>query len=254
MRRLLIVLLVSLWPSAGRAAEDVSVVDLYSDAELVDGFVRTVFGNEGTFMPTPDARFVKKFAEPVRVFIDNRASIDRTRDVKQLVGVLNRSVRNLYISVVEDRTFANLIVFLVNRSAYRKTIIETLPRDYDSTFLQRQRCSGVVNYSKFHRIQHVQVYVVATETRRDFMHCVSEEITQGLGPINDDWRLKYSLYNDFAGVDSFGMFDWFILNMLYDHRIMPGMTEAEARKNLPAAIRDARERLQRLIALRRLQR
>ena len=239
IRSILIALMFFAVPEAMKAAESTEVYDLYSEAELIDGFVRTVFGSEGEILTSEGARHVKKFTEPVRVYIDNTASIDRTADVRRLVSALDRSVRNLSISVVSDRFSANLIVYLVNRSTYRRTIRATLPEGYDSDFIQSMRCSGVVNYTKLYRIQYVQVYVVATETRRDFLHCISEELTQGLGPVNDDWRLKYSLYNDFAGVDSFGMFDWFLLNMLYDRRIKPGMTVAEAKEHLPAAIRDA---------------
>ena len=74
-----------------------------------------------------------------------------------------------------------------------------------------------------------------------------EEIIQSLGPVNDDRRLKNSIFNDYSRVGSFSVFDWFILNMLYDYRVKAGMSRAQVVRVLPRVITDARNRLRVLV-------
>ncbi|MEZ5841388.1 MAG: DUF2927 domain-containing protein, partial [Hyphomicrobiales bacterium] len=175
----------------------------------------------------------------------NTASVNREREFNDFLGLVNKSVRNLTIRRVKSQKSANMVVFLVDRSNYRSTIRETLPPEYDTRFLQSNDCSAIVAASGY-KIQLAFVYIVANETARSFRHCLVEEILQSLGPVNDDWRLKYSIFNDYSSVDTFGVFDWYILNMLYDKRIRPGMSRTETRAAMPAVIADARKRLARL--------
>ena len=79
-----------------------------------------------------------------------------------------------------------------------------------------------------------------------------EEIAQSLGPVNDNDALVHSIFNDQSRISGFSVFDWFILNMLYDRRVRNGMTEREVVRVLPAVIRDARARLPRVLARRHL--
>ena len=75
-----------------------------------------------------------------------------------------------------------------------------------------------------------------------------EEIAQSLGPANDNPQLADSIFNDRSNLDVFGLFDWFILNILYDPRIRAGMTEAEVRPILPDVIATVRKRVPQAMA------
>ncbi len=58
--------------------------------------------------------------------------------------------------------------------------------------------------------------------------CIHEEIAQGLGLANDSPSARPSIFND---DDEFGRLttqDELLLRMLYDPRLTPGMSEAEA--------------------------
>ncbi|HQF31413.1 MAG TPA: DUF2927 domain-containing protein [Hyphomicrobiales bacterium] len=240
MRRLVLyVLAVLLWSTASIAAAE-RAAD-FSDDQLIDGFERTVFGSEGGGSRADKLR-VKKYAGPVKLFVVNASSTNRERTLNDFVKLVNKSVRNLSIRRVNSDKSANMVVFLVDRGNYRSIIRDTLPPNYDTRFLQSNDCSAIVAASNY-KIELAFVYIVANETARAFNHCLVEEILQSLGPVNDDWRLKYSIFNDYSGVDTFGVFDWYILNMLYDKRVRPGMSRAETRKMLPAIIADTRKRL-----------
>lgn len=222
------------------------IVDAFSDEELIHGFMWTVFGSEVLRRDRRDrdtVNRVKKFDAPVRVHAINRASIDRSASVAEFVGVLDTTVEGLRIAMVPRTEEANVVVFLVDRADYRRTIRQTLPDDIDTGFLEGNACSAVTGGRRSTGLERAFVYVVANEGRRNFRHCLVEEVSQSLGPVNDDSRLPHSIFNDDSEIAGFGVFDWFILNMLYDRRVRNGMTAAEVRRVLPAAIRDARARL-----------
>jgi len=222
------------------------VANAFTDEEIIDGFVRTVFGAEGNQSARKD--IVRKFMGPVRVAIINRAVTDRSAQVAKFIATLDKVVDNLSIRTVKKQSDANMAVFLVDRSAYTGVIRETLPEGFDTRFIESSHCSGVTGGKRDGTLESAYIYIPTTEGWRSTRHCMVEEITQSLGPVNDDWRLPNSIFNDYSDVPGFGIFDWFILNTLYDRRIKPGMTADEVRPILPKVIADARKRLKRLVA------
>ena len=59
--------------------------------------------------------------------------------------------------------------------------------------------------------------------------CVHEELTQGMGLANDSPRARPSIFNDDEEFAYLTRHDELLLKILYDPRLRPGMTEAEAR-------------------------
>jgi hypothetical protein len=58
--------------------------------------------------------------------------------------------------------------------------------------------------------------------------CFHEEIAQGLGLINDSPRARPSIFNDTKEFALLTRQDELMLRILYDARLKPGMTLAEA--------------------------
>ena len=52
----------------------------FSDAELIDGFRRTVFGSEYPSLGW-QSDIVKKFVKPVRLYVDDRSRLGRGAEV-----------------------------------------------------------------------------------------------------------------------------------------------------------------------------
>jgi len=229
----------------GLTPEDVAAT--FSDEELIDGFLRTVYGAEGS-EPGLDTTRLNKFTGPVRVWIETDAVVDRRDRVERFIRILDRVINNLDIRMAKKREDANMEIFLVNRSQYTKVIRDNLKDEIDTRFLEENHCSAVTSGTPKGVLKRATVFIAASEMWPDFRHCMVEEITQTLGPVNDDPTLVYSIYNDSSTVPGFGIFDWYILNMLYDRRVKPGMTADEVTPVLPRAIADARKRLKRLVA------
>ncbi|HUF87232.1 MAG TPA: DUF2927 domain-containing protein [Thermohalobaculum sp.] len=68
--------------------------------------------------------------------------------------------------------------------------------------------------------------------------CLHEEVVQALGLANDHPAVRPSVFNDDGEFALLTEHDELLLRMLYDHRLAPGMTAAEA---LPLTHRIARE-------------
>lgn len=71
------------------------------------------------------------------------------------------------------------------------------------------------------------------------LSCVHEEMAQAMGLPNDSPDARPSLFNDSLEFAFLTEHDEILLRMLYDPRLRPGMSIAEARPLLPAIARDA---------------
>ncbi len=59
-------------------------------------------------------------------------------------------------------------------------------------------------------------------------HCIVEELTQGLGLTNDTSIIQGSIFNDNSWRSSLHSTDEYMVSLLYDKRLIPGMTVAQA--------------------------
>ena len=84
--------------------------------------------------------------------------------------------------------------------------------------------------------------VILTVDNGDFVFfdCAYEELLQSLGPINDTSSVPWTMFNDKVSMGFFDVYDQYILNLLYDPRIRPGMTVEEVKAVLPAVLADVR--------------
>ena len=210
-----------------------------SDQQLIDAFNATVFGAEYSSWGW-HTRVVKKYVKPVRVFIDNRARRNRSRAVARFVRSLSRVIRGIEITIVNDPDEANFTIYVVDRKAYKDVVRREVYRQRAMNVPGRCLVRVVSAPSGIRRSDAV---IVSDEGEFLFKRCLVEEILQGLGPVNDNSSLKESVFNDTSKHARFTKHDRYILNMLYDRRIRPGMNQREVREVLPAVLKDARRRI-----------
>lgn len=76
-------------------------------------------------------------------------------------------------------------------------------------------------------IRRVQIYITPfpDEVRR---HCIAEELTQALGLADDSRIVRDSIFNDASARQRIAPWDALMVRILYDPRLKPGMTRAEA--------------------------
>jgi hypothetical protein len=212
----------------------------FTDAEIVDGFLKTAFGAEYHLAGRVDR--IRKYDAPVRVFADGVRRSNRKAQLAKVVADIANRVRHLDIAMADSSDGANVVVRLVRDRDLFRTI---------STFYGAQRAreirsnldpqclSGFRKNDKY-EIQHSDVILTVDNGDFIFLDCAYEELLQSLGPINDTNSIPWTMFNDSVQMGFFGVYDQYIMNILYDPRIRPGMTIAEVKALLPQVLADVR--------------
>lgn len=212
----------------------------FTDAQIIDGFMKTAFGAEYHLAGRIDR--IRKYQMPVRVFVEGAVRADRKAQIVKVIADIGQRVQNLDIAISETRDAANTIITLVRERDLQKTIIafygEDRAREIRSN-LDPQCLSGF-RKNEAYEIQRSDVILTVDDGDFVFLDCAYEEILQSLGPINDTDTVSWTMFNDDVSMGFFDIFDQYILNILYDPRIKAGMTVQDVREVLPAILPDVR--------------
>ena len=205
----------------------------FTNEEIKDGFFKIAFGAELQIGPRADR--IRKFDEPVRIFVINRGAPDRRANVAAITADIRAHVDHLDIAITDDRKTANVVVTLVHKRDLQRTIRSIFgagPATRIQRSLNPQCLSGFAKDRRY-RIQRAEVILPVDAGEFMFHDCAYEELLQSLGPINDDSSVPWTMFNDDVQMGFFDVYDQFLLNLLYDPRVRPGMTREEVGKLLP---------------------
>jgi hypothetical protein len=212
----------------------------FTDAQIFDGFFRTTFGAELRIAGRVDG--IRKYVVPVRVFVENRARPDRSAQAAAVVADIKARVQHLDIAVTAERHSANVELRLLNERdlapALRTAFGKERARKIQAS-LEPQCLSGFRKDAEL-RIVHSDVFVVADRGDFVFYDCIYEELLQSLGPINDTDKVPWTMFNDAVQMGFFGVYDQYILNILYHPRVRPGMSREQVRALLPEIMPEVR--------------
>jgi hypothetical protein len=233
--------------AAPSAAEDAEIAHrrsiertTFTDAEIIDGFFKVTFGAE--FHVAGGVDRIRKYDGPVRVYVDNRAQPDRSPQVNAAVADIRARIRDLDIAMTAKREDAQIVVSLV-RDRDLALAIRTLYGIDRARRIQRSlepQCLSGFRKDENSRILRSDVLIVADAGDFVFYDCIYEELLQSLGPINDDTTVPWTMFNDEVQMGFFDRYDQYLLNILYDPRIKPGMTRAQVEALLPAILPQVR--------------
>ena len=215
----------------------------FTDAEIVDGFLKTTFGAEYQLAGKVDR--IRKFQKPVRVFITGVNRPDRNQQIEAVTADIGQHIDHLDIAVTPNREEANLIVQLVRdrdldrsiRKSYGTTTARKIRKSLDPQCL-----SGFRKNDKY-EIEHAEVILTVDSGDFVFLDCAYEEMLQSLGPINDTGSVPWTMFNDAVSMGFFDTYDRYLLNILYDPRVKAGMSVDQVRPLLPAILKDIRAKV-----------
>ena len=208
----------------------------FTDAEIIEGFFKIAFGAEFNLAGRIDR--IRKFDGPVRVHVISDAKPDRRRQVAKVVADIRARVAHLDIAITNDSEAANVLVRLVRNRDIRRTVRDYFGRG-QAARIQRSldpQCLSGFRKDAAYRIEHADVILPVDVSEFVFYDCAYEELLQALGPINDDPSVPWTMFNDNVSLGFFGIYDQYLLNILYDPRIQPGMSAAEVRALLPSVL------------------
>lgn len=217
----------------------------YTPDRLAANFEKIAFFNEYGTPNTPVgvSGGLRRWSKPIRMRLVFGPSVppsqkaqDR-KDVAQYIARLSR-VTGHPISLVEAG--ANFQVFFVSEDDRAATIDRVAPR---LPGVNRTNLTPVRNLQ-----DDVYCAVAAYATGRDpstytaavaviraenpdllRLSCIHEELAQGMGLANDSPNVRPSIFNDDDEFALLTTHDEYLLTMLYDPRLRPGMTLPQAR-------------------------
>jgi hypothetical protein len=212
----------------------------FTNEEIKDGFFKIAFGAE-LQLDAPAER-VRKFDEPVRIFVINSKGPDRRSEIGAVVADIRAHVDHLDVGVTNDRRAANFVVRLVPGRKLDQTIRTLYGNDRAKRIKQslNPECLSGIGKDERFRIRRAEVILPADADDFTFYDCAYEELLQALGAINDDASVPWTMFNDDVQMGFFDIYDQYLLNILYDPRIRPGMTRDEVNAVLPEVLSTAR--------------
>lgn len=212
---------------------------IFTDAEIANGFFKVAFGAELGFGGRVDR--IRKYTKPVRIYIENAAKPDRRAAIGSVVADIRARIANLDIALTTRREEANFVVRLVRDRGLAAAVRKVYGARSDEIVrsLEPQCLSGFRKDAEY-RITRSDVILVVDRGDFIFYDCAYEELLQALGPIRDDPSVPWTMFNDDVQMGFFGVYDQYILNILYHRRVRPGMTKKEVRAILPAIMPDVR--------------
>jgi hypothetical protein len=225
----------------------------FSDAEIADGFFKIAFGAE-LRIAGDDSR-VRKFDGPVRVYFDNQSQANRRADIAAVISDIRTFVDHLDIALTTDRKAANVVVSLLeNHDALLRTMRARYGHKRADEIERRltPRCLSGFAEDTAHRITRAEVLLTADGDDFSFLDCAYEELLQALGPINDDRSVPWTMFNDDIHMGFFDVYDQYILNILYDPRVRPGMTRQQIKTQLTDILPTVRHWISEVNSARRL--
>ena len=95
------------------------------------------------------------------------------------------------------------------------------------------RRSTAIDWTRVVQRTRAAVFIPADTTPQEIRDCLHEEIAQGLGPLNDLFRLSDSIFNDDNFQTTLTGFDMLLLRVWYSPELHPGMTRDQVAARLP---------------------
>ena len=214
---------------------------LFSNDEIAEGFFKTAFHAELQFDRKVER--IRKFDGPVRVLVINRDAPERTADIAAIVADIRKHVDHLDLAITADPKSANVVVTLVRRG----DVAQTIRARYGAGEAKRiqdllhPECLSGIARDRTYRIRRAEVILPVDVPEFGFYDCAYEELLQALGILNDDGSVPWTMFNDDVQMGFFDVYDQYLLNILYDPRVRPGMTQAEVTRLLPDVLATVRK-------------
>ncbi len=184
-----------------------------------------------------------RFEGPVRIITRGTMTPTAERDLDRLLARLRAEAR-IDVTRAPDNRVAegeNRIVVEFVPQRQLRAVVPTaacfvVPNvDSWEDFLANRR-NPAIDWTRVAQRRRVGVFVPADTTPQEARDCLHEEIAQGLGPLNDLFRLSDSVFNDDNFQTILTGFDMLMLRAWYAPELQVGMTRAQVAARLPAIL------------------
>jgi Protein of unknown function (DUF2927) len=211
----------------------------FSAAELKRGFLALAFGSDLRIGARP--RGIRRFDHPIRVAVIPGGSTDRTAAMMHIIEEYGNKVPNLHLSVTSGaERAADIEVRLIDEKDFRSALEAAFGAKVTRTFVARTdpQCMTSVKSDAGGDIIRSVTFIIVDKGDDVFLDCGYHELLHAFGLSNHDQHNPWTTLNQHRMVGYLSVYDRALLTLLYDPRLAPGMTRAQARAALPGVIKD----------------
>jgi hypothetical protein len=210
----------------------------FTAAELTRGFMALAFGSD--LRVGARAHGIHRFDHPIRVRISSSGGVDRSAAMRGIVEHYAREVPKLDLSLAEDGQPADIDVRLIDERDFKSALVAAFGDKIARAFVARTnpQCMTSVKSNTDGEIVHAISFIIVDKGEAVFLDCAYHELLHAFGLSNHDARNPWTTLNQKRMVGYLTVYDRALLTLLYDPRILPGMTPARLRAVLPDVIRD----------------
>jgi hypothetical protein len=210
----------------------------FSAAELERGFLALAFGSDLRIGPAP--RGIRRFDRPIRATVIAGGSVDRSEAMARIINDYARKVPNLRLSLVSAPASADIELRLIDEKDFDAALTASLGAKVTADFVARTNpeCMTSVASDTAGGILRATSFIVVDKGDRVFFSCAYHELLHAFGLSNHDRTNPWTTLNQNRKVGYLSVYDRALLTVLYDRRILPGMTTAQTRALLPQIIKD----------------
>lgn len=200
-----------------------------SNDAIADEFISYIFETEGGVrIPR-----LLRYDGPVRVSLDGALGGYRGDLQSVLAGM--RQASGIDIALTEGA--ANIRILQVPAAAlkqiYPTAACVVVPGVRSFAEVQRQQFP---RWSRQSTLSQAVVLIPDTSPPYIVRACLNEEIAQALGPVNDQYRVSNTVFNDDNVFNTLTDYDHLILRLLYSPELQSGMGQAAVRAQLPSLL------------------
>jgi hypothetical protein len=218
----------------------------FSDAELQRGFMALAFGSDLRVGAAP--RGIRRYVGPIRAQVISSGSIDRGAAMARIVDEYARKTPGLHLNIVTAPASADpaeVEVRLIDEKDFKSALRAAFGDKIAKAFVARTnpQCMTSVKSDADGVITHSVSFIIVDKGDDVFLDCAYHELLHAFGLSNHDPRNRWTTLNQNRLVGYLSAYDRALLTVLYDPRITPGLTPAQARAVLPRVVRDISQSL-----------
>lgn len=216
----------------GRGARAVPMPD---NAQFLRDFIDLSFKLEsGRTLPV-----FTRFEGAVTVAVEGIAPPTLDADLDDLLVRLRREA-GIDISRAEPGRMASITIEALPRASIQGLVPQAacfvVPNVSSWAQYVRMRRSDITDWGTLKKRTRAAVFLPSDVSPQEIRDCLHEEIAQALGPLNDLYRLPFTVFNDDNLHTILTGFDMAVLRATYAPELKTGMTAQEVADALPSVL------------------
>ncbi|MEL6586185.1 MAG: DUF2927 domain-containing protein [Pseudomonadota bacterium] len=209
-----------------------ATIPVQANGQLARDFMALTFQLEtGRALPV-----FTRFEGPITVGVQGAAPEVLQADLDDLLRRLRREAR-IDISRAKSGEMPSITITALPRAQLQRYVpgaaCFVVPRVSGWKDYLAKRFGPEVDWTTLKQRRRASVFLPSDVSAQEIRDCLHEEIAQALGPLNDLYRLPFSVFNDDNIHVALTPYDMLILRATYDDALHSGMGQTQVAERLP---------------------